>query len=94
MLLKSRSTTISSVVSVHPNEVEVVLMRVWSSAVASSLQMSAPQKALDQPSQAWLKTPPSINSARYTQRIIQTVVDINTGQVMFYLLRDYDNNTE
>ena len=35
-----------------------VLLRVWSSAVASSLQMSAPQKALDQPSQAWWKTLP------------------------------------
>ena len=41
----------SSGVSVHPTEVEGVLLRVWSSAVASSLQMSAPQKALDQPSQ-------------------------------------------
>ena len=62
------------------------MLRVLSSAVASSLQMSAPQKPLDQPSQSWWKT------RSHLTEIIK--VDINTGQVMFYLLYDDDNNTE
>ena len=81
-----------------PLEVEGVLLRMWSSAVSSSLQMSAPQKALYQPSQAWWKTPPGPHqhSAKYGRSLLTEIikVEINTGQVI-YLLHDYDdNNTE
>ena len=64
-----------------------VLLRMWSSAVSSSLQMSAPQKALDQPSQAWLKTTPGPqqHSAKHGRSLLTEIikVEINTGQVMY-----------
>ena len=51
------------------------------------LQMSALQKALDQPSQAWWKTPPGPqqHSAKHGRSLFTDIikVDINTGQVMY-----------
>ena len=68
--------------SVHPTEVEGLLLRMWSSAVSSSLQMSAPQKALYQPSQA---SGPQHHSAKHGRSLLTEIVrvEINTGQVMY-----------
>ena len=64
-----------------------VLLRMWSSAVPSSLQMSAPHKALDQPSQVWWETPPGPqqHSAKHGRSLLTEIiqVEINTGQVMY-----------